>query len=155
MQIQSTITVPRTTGRAQGSSVVVYSPAPPAPPADSFTPSRGSKIARGFAKAGLIAAGAGLGAWVGSSSGVLPGLAGGVLGTAGGATLGFVGGAASAALIPTDENGLGNVAYGTIIGAVGGLAAGIASGGFHSTTMASIAMGVLGAGVGTFAAIQV
>ena len=131
----------------------------PSSPTESFTFS-GSRsgigtFSRGLAKAGLVAAGAGLGAWIGSSTGVLSGVGGAVVGAGGGAMAGFVGGALSAKFVPIDDYGLGNVVYGSILGAAGGLAAGIAAGGFHSGMLATVGMGALGAAGASFLALQV
>ena len=68
---------------------------------------------------------------------------------------GFVGGALSAKFVPIDDYGLGNVVYGSILGAAGGLAAGIAAGGFHSGMLATVGMGALGAAGASFLALQV
>ncbi|MCA9776422.1 MAG: hypothetical protein KC800_06895 [Candidatus Eremiobacteraeota bacterium] len=131
----------------------------PNSPQESFTFSGSQSgigtFSRGLAKVGLVAAGAGLGAWIGSSTGILSGVGGAVVGAGGGAMTGFIGGAISAKFIPTDDYGLGNVFYGTVLGAAGGLAAGIAAGGFNSGTAATVAMGALGAAGGSFLALQV
>ena len=128
-------------------------------PSESFTFSGNrsgiATFSRGLAKAGLVAAGAGLGAWIGSSTGILSGVGGAVVGAGGGAMAGFAAGAVSANFIPIDDYGLGNVVYGSILGAAGGLAAGIAAGGFHSGMLATVGMGALGAAGASFIALQV
>lgn len=137
-------------------------PAPPAPslPQESFVPSQAGdsvnrQILKGTAKVGLVAGGAALGAMLGSASGFAAGAAGAVVGVIGGATLGFLGGALSTKVISFDDYGLSNVFGGATIGAIGGLAAGIAAGGVYSGAGAAACLGLLGAGVGTLAAIQV
>lgn len=112
-------------------------------------------VVRGAARVGFVAGGVALGAALGGGSGFLTGVGGAALGAIGGGTLGFIGGAASTRLISFDDYGLTNVFAGATIGAVGGLAAGIAAGGFHSGNWAIAGLGLLGAGAGTLAAIQV
>jgi hypothetical protein len=126
-------------------------------PSESFRPSSSegsSKLKTRLIQAACIAGGAALGAAVGTGDSWVTGTLGAGLGAAGGATLGFVGGAASMHVIPLDENGLGNVAAGTLLGVAGGLAAGIAAG-TGSGPLGVATMAILGAGMGTFAAIQV
>ena len=127
-------------------------------PQESFVFSSSSatmgSVVRGAARVGFVAGGAALGAALGGGSGFLTGVGGAALGAIGGGTLGFIGGAASTKLISFDDYGLTNVFGGAAIGTVGGLAAGIAAGGFHSGNWAIAGLGLLGAGAGTLAAIQ-
>lgn len=160
MNIQNSIIRPQVSLQNLAQSAPLPVPVAPSAPQETFSFSSrsdnlGDKLLKNTARVGLVAGGAALGTLLGSASGFLPGVAGAAIGVIGGGTLGYIGGALSTKLVSFDDYGLTNVFGGAAIGAIGGLAAGIAAGGFHSGTAAIACLGLLGAGAGTMAAIQV